>query len=85
MGEHAIDVYLAEGRNYHEKTASLTVAVEPKVLEDSMISLEYEEHEYTGRALEPSVTVTYRDRIVPESQYDISYVNNTEGARQRLL
>lgn len=78
VGEHTVDVYLAEGRNYHEKTASLTVAVEPKVLEDSMISLEYEEHEYTGRALEPSVTVTYRDRIVPESQYDISYVNNTE-------
>lgn len=77
VGEHTVDVYLAESRNYHEKTASLTVAVEPKALEASMISLEYEEHEYTGRALKPSVTVTYRDRIVPESQYDISYADNT--------
>lgn len=78
VGEHAVDVYLEESQNYNEKTASLTVSVEPKALEASMIHLEYEEHAYTGKALEPSVTVTYRNRTVSPDQYTVSYADNSE-------
>lgn len=78
VGVHTAEIYLAESRNYKEQTASVQVNVTPKALEPSMAKLEYEEHGYAGRALEPGVTVIHNGRVVPVSQYTVAYADNTE-------
>ena len=44
-------------------------------MEDVEVSLK--DQTYTGKALEPTVTVTYAGRTVPASNYTLSYKNNT--------
>ena len=45
-------------------------------LKDCDIALEYDSVIYDGTAKTPEVTVTYKDQVIPDICYEVSYVNN---------
>ena len=79
LGEYTT-YYKVERSGEEPVTGSSTIKISPKVLksEDITIDIGNPEKEYTGSAIEPEVTVKHNSTVVPSSEYDVTYDNNTE-------
>lgn len=58
----------------------ITVIVSRKAVKDPQITLEKDSYDYTGKPITPKVTVidSETNSIIPESEYAVSYKNNTD-------
>ncbi len=79
LGEYTT-YYKVERAGEDAITGTSTIKISPKVLksEDITISVGNPEKEYTGSAIEPEVTVKHDSTVIPSSEYDVTYDNNTE-------
>lgn len=74
-GTREAEAVLAETDNYLEKTEKVSIEVAPKVLDESMVGLEYETVEYDGNEKMPSVILSDGTLASPDD-YTVAYENN---------
>lgn len=72
--------YKVERDGEEPVTGTSTIKISPKVLksEDITIDIGNPEKEYTGNPIEPEVTVKHDKTVIPPSEYNVNYDNNTE-------
>ena len=61
-----------------EAPASFKVTIAPKTVSSPVITLSETSYTYDGQAKEPTVTVKDGETTIPNSEYTVSYSNNTE-------
>ena len=74
-GNYEVKVVVAETTNYNsgEDTAEFTIA---QANFSQVTIADIANQEYTGEAIEPEVTVTYKGNTVDASEYTVAYSNN---------
>ncbi len=51
-------------------------------LKDCIVTLNPKSLVYNGKPQQPTVTVTYRGKIVPKTEYNVAYQNNTNAGKE---
>ena len=51
-------------------------------LKDCIVTLNPKSLVYNGKPQQPTVTVTYRGKIVPQTEYNVAYQNNTNAGKE---
>ena len=64
-------------QNHEYSRGKLTVTILPKTLDQVTIELSGNQFTYTGSGIEPTVTVKDGETVISDSQYTVSYKNNT--------
>lgn len=59
------------------KNVGLTVTVAPKPVADPVITIPSSTYDYTAHPITPKVTVKDGNVVIPESEYKVTYANNT--------
>ena len=77
-GEYEI-YYKATKEGYSDLTGTATITINPKEVSNPTVELSVEEFTYDGEEKKPTVTLKDDNgNIIDESEYDITYDNNTE-------
>lgn len=59
-------------------TKDVTFTIEPKKIDSPTFSRLKSEYTYTGQAIEPEFTLMDGDTVIPSSEYEVIYSDNTE-------
>lgn len=83
VGINEFAVILPEATNYLEKTGTVKLVVTARKLADSMVTLEYQQTEYDGKAKAPAITVKDGGRITA-ADYQVVYSANLEPGTAKV-
>lgn len=75
-GSYIVKAVIAETANYNgvEKIATFTIA---KANFDNVVIADIDDQTFTGEALTPAITVTFKGNAVDASEYEANYASNT--------
>lgn len=71
--------------NYNITKQYGTLTVNPASATDQVITLSFEEATYTGKPLTPTVTITTDGNVIPSSEYEVSYEDNTNAGTAKVI
>ena len=71
--------YQIVANGYETETGSATVTITPKTVNSPSITVAEGTYPYTGAAIEPTVTVKDGETEIPNSEYTVTYSNNTNA------
>ena len=70
-------IITVNGIGKYRGTRTVTFKINPKGIDKADITLSNTQYTYTGKEIEPSVTVKYKDKVLRRySDYDLNFVNN---------